>query len=115
MALHDLRTILAGGAERELVTLGALNGATIGVVRFSGPTHWERHPGGDEFLHILEGAVDIDVLENGSVARTRVSAGSMFTVASGKWHHVIGAPSAALLFITPGEGTEHRAPDAPPL
>jgi quercetin dioxygenase-like cupin family protein len=115
MALHDLRAALGGAGERELTTLGRLNGAAIGVVRFSGATHWERHPAGEELLHILDGAVDIDVLDGGSVRRTRVPAGAIFIVAAGRWHHVIGAPAAALFFVTPGAGTEHRPPDAPPL
>src|SRR2546429_5362091 len=31
------------------------NRCTLGVTRFSEPSRWERHPAGDELLHVLEG------------------------------------------------------------
>ncbi len=33
--------------------LTPFNECTLGVVRFTQPTPWERHPGGDELLHVL--------------------------------------------------------------
>jgi quercetin dioxygenase-like cupin family protein len=106
MVPHDVESELRDLPERELRKLGAFQGSTIGLVRFSGPTHWERHPG-QELLHILEGAVEICTRAADGLGAVRLRAGSVFIVPEGLWHHVVGTPSAALLFITPTEGNEH--------
>ena len=39
-------------------------------MRFRGQTPWERHPAGDELLHVIEGAVEVTVLtDDGPVRR----------------------------------------------
>jgi len=70
---------------------------------------WEMHPAGEEVVCLLSGAVDL-VLD-GETGRRTVSLrrpGSFVIVPRGTWHTAdVQAPSE-MLFITPGDGTEHR-------
>ncbi|HXJ33098.1 MAG TPA: cupin domain-containing protein [Candidatus Eisenbacteria bacterium] len=70
--------------------------------------HWEMHPAGDEIVCQFSGAMDL-VLEMGRDERTVELRGrSAFIIPRGVWHSaIVHAPSEAL-FITRGEGTEHR-------
>lgn len=71
--------------------------------------HWEMHPAGDEVVLALEGSCDF-VLEDSSsgARRTLLSAGHMLVIPRGVWHRVEVISRANLLFITPGDNTEHR-------
>ena len=71
-------------------------------------TSWERHPAGDEVVVQLSGAMDL-ILEEADGERTVSLKGrAAVIVPRGVWHtaHVF-EPSEAI-FITRGEGTEHR-------
>ena len=74
------------GASPSLRILGALNECTLGLVRFRGQTPWERHPAGDELLHVIEGAVEVTVLTDDGPVRRSVTAGSVLVVPCGAWH-----------------------------
>jgi mannose-6-phosphate isomerase-like protein (cupin superfamily) len=71
----------------------------------------EMHPNGDEVVCLLSGAVTF-VLElgDGSKEVELTSSGSFLVVPKGTWHTAkVRAPSQ-MLFITAGEGTQHRGP-----
>jgi quercetin dioxygenase-like cupin family protein len=107
MVAHDVRAALTGLPEMTMRFLASLNRCTIGVSRFSGASHWERHPAGDELLHILEGDADIVTLTDGGPVTSTVRAGSIFVCPRGLWHQVVPRSPLSMLFATPGEGTEH--------
>jgi len=129
MVAHDLRAALADLPEMTMRFLASLNRCTLGVTRFSEPSHWERHPAGDELLHVLEGEADVVTLTEGGPVRSPVRAGSIFICPRGLWHQVLPRSPLSMLFATPGEGTEHSdakeprrtgrgrasGPEAPPL
>jgi uncharacterized cupin superfamily protein len=72
-------------------------------------SNWERHPAGDEIVLLLEGAVTF-VLETARGER-RVALNERadyVVVPRGTWHTAKTATPTRMLFITPGEGTEHR-------
>jgi hypothetical protein len=48
--------------EPPVKMLTSFNQCSIGIMRFSGQTPWERHPDGDELLQVLEGCVEMTVL-----------------------------------------------------
>jgi quercetin dioxygenase-like cupin family protein len=85
----------------------------IGVCRGSSVSHWERHPAGDEMLHILEGEVDVDTLTDEGPVRATLTAGSVFICPRGLWHRLTPKPYYSMLFATPGDRTEIRAADDP--
>ena len=71
---------------------------------------WEMHPNGDEVVCLLSGSIDF-ILEEGAEQRT-VSlrgAGQFVLVSRGTWHTAAIIEPSTLLFITAGEGTQHRA------
>ena len=100
-------------AQMAMRELGSLNDSMLGVVRFSGLTPWERHPGGDELLHVLEGAVDITVLTADGTVDATVGAGSLFIVPRGLWHRQKPHGAVTVLFATPAQGTEHSWAEDP--
>lgn len=70
---------------------------------------WEMHPQGDEIVMLLSGAVRF-VLHNNSADTTvdLTEQGQYVVVPKGVWHTAQILTPAKLLFITPGQGTEHR-------
>ena len=69
-------------------------------------TTWERHPAGDELVCLLSGRVTL-VLENLGTEELR-EPGSYVVVPKGTWHTARTDVPTRMLFVTPGEGTEHR-------
>lgn len=71
--------------------------------------HWEMHPAGDEVVMALSGSCDF-VLQAANTAARRIllSVGHMLVIPKGTWHRVEVISQADLLFLTPGDGTEHR-------
>jgi len=73
-------------------------------------TNWEMHPAGEEVVVLLSGAMEF-MLEaaNGGHSTVALSEPGQFVlVPRGAWHTANIAGAATALFITPGEGTEHR-------
>ena len=72
-------------------------------------TTWERHPGGEEFVCLLNGDVDF-VLEkgDGEVVVTLNQPGTYVLVPANTWHTARVRRATTMLFITPGAGTENR-------
>jgi len=71
---------------------------------------WEMHPNGEEVVLLLDGQVTFILEhENGDLAVELVETGSFVVVPKGTWHTVKVRERATMLFITAGEGTQHRA------
>ncbi len=67
---------------------------------------WERHPNGDEIVCLISGRITF-VLEG--MGETELSnAGDFAFVPKGTWHTARVTEPTTMLFITAGEGTEHR-------
>jgi quercetin dioxygenase-like cupin family protein len=113
LVAHDPRAALDDLPEMTMRFLASLNECTIGVSRFSGRSHWERHPAGDELLHVLDGEADVVTLTDEGPVRSLVRAGSLFICARGLWHEILPRSPLSLLFATPGEGTQHSSAKQP--
>jgi mannose-6-phosphate isomerase-like protein (cupin superfamily) len=70
--------------------------------------HREMHPGGEEVLYLLSGAVDVVLEEGGGDRVVELRPGSACLVPRGVWHRLIVHQPGELLAITYGKGTEHR-------
>jgi len=88
----------ADAAFRQLVTF---NKCGLFVGRFSGQSPWERHSGGDELLHILDGEVDVTVLTDGGPVHRTVRGGSIFVCPQGLWHRQNAPRGVTALYATP--------------
>jgi hypothetical protein len=73
-------------------------------------TAWEMHPSGDEVVICTAGAmVLVQEHPDGRVAHTPLAAGEYAINPPGVWHTADVAESATAIFITAGEGTQHRS------
>jgi mannose-6-phosphate isomerase-like protein (cupin superfamily) len=70
---------------------------------------WERHPAGEEVVVLLSGVLEFVLELDGAERSVQLSqSGQFLLVPRGAWHTVNVVQEARALFITPGEGTEHR-------
>ena len=71
---------------------------------------WEMHPNGDEIVCVLSGAVTFVLeREGGHQAIDLAEGGTYVIVPKGTWHTARTRGPSRMLFITAGEGTQHRA------
>ena len=84
-------------------------GRLMGLFEMNGdPDHREMHPRGDEILILVSGAVDV-VLETADGEQViELRDRGTCIVPRGVWHGQIVHRPSVMIFITPGEGTEHR-------
>lgn len=70
---------------------------------------WECHPAGDEVVVLLSGAAEF-VLDRGGRHESLFleRAGEFVLVPKGTWHTALISTPTTMLFITPGEGTQHE-------
>ena len=84
-------------------------GRLVSAYRFTEDwASWERHPAGDEMVIQLSGAMDFVVEDGGGERIVSLRGRAALVVPRGVWHTVrVREPSEAI-FVTRGEGTEHR-------
>ncbi len=75
---------------------------------------WEMHPAGDEIVILLSGAVQFiwlgDEREDETQHLRELSeAGQFLVIPKGHWHTAKTKLHSRVLFITPGQGTQHKA------
>lgn len=70
---------------------------------------WEMHPAGDEVVICLDGEMTLhQEMADGSTAAVTLTAGEYAVNSPGCWHTADIEAKASALFITAGEGTQHR-------
>lgn len=71
--------------------------------------HWEMHPAGDEVLLRLSGRFDV-VLEGDGGERVVAleAAAPACVIPAGAWHTVRVREPGVVVFLTAGEGSQHR-------
>ncbi|GGX43511.1 cupin domain-containing protein [Saccharospirillum salsuginis] len=71
---------------------------------------WEMHPKGDEVVCVLAGRVTFVLEEDDGEHRVELcEPGDFVVVPQGVWHTAEASEPVWMLFLTAGEGTEHRA------
>lgn len=85
-------------------------GRLVAEHTFSEPwTSWEMHPKGDEVVICLSGKITlIQEVPDGADLRIDLEPGDYAVNPPGVWHTADTAGAAKALFITAGEGTQHR-------
>lgn len=71
-------------------------------------THWEMHPAGDEVLLLLSGKVTVILEQADQDQEVDLDAGEACVVPRGCWHRVTVRKAGEMIFMTAGEGTEHK-------
>lgn len=100
---------LASGAYPQLD-----QGRLMLAFTFSEPwSTWERHPAGEELVLLLSGVATVLLEESGKERIVELrTPGDYVLVPRGVWHTAKTTVPTSMLFLTPGEGTEHRPVDA---
>ena len=74
---------------------------------------WEMHPAGSEVVICTAGSITlIQEFPDGRVERAALTAGEYAINPAGVWHTADVGEAATAIFITAGEGTQHRPRDA---
>jgi len=96
--------------------LGVAGGRLVSCFRFEQDgSSWERHPAGDERVLLLAGrATFVLDLPGGRREVTLAEPGAYALVPRGVWHTARADTPATVVFVTAGEGTEHRPGDGEP-
>jgi mannose-6-phosphate isomerase-like protein (cupin superfamily) len=70
---------------------------------------WEIHPHGDEVVILLSGSVVFLLDKNNAIEKVHLKeAGDYLVVPRNTWHIAQVEKLAKVLFITPGENTQHQ-------
>lgn len=100
------------GFFQDLVSgrLGVEGGRLVSCFRFEEDwDSWERHPAGDELVLLLAGHVTFVLdLPGGRREVALAEPGAYALVPRGVWHTARAEGPSSVVFVTAGEGTEHR-------
>ena len=112
MEITDILQLLREHPEGSFLQFGSFNGSAFGTCDVTGVSPgWEMHPDTDEFFYVIEGTVEITLLEPEETKHYVAPAGSSFVVPQGIWHKP-GAPNGAkFLHFTPGESLYSESDD----
>ena len=92
------------GAFAELVPFRD-GGLFIG--HYAGNSEWERHPQGDEIVHVLEGETTLVLLTEDGEQRNLLQARELLVVPQNTWHRFETPNGVKIMTATP-QPTEHR-------
>ncbi len=86
-------------------------GGSTWVGKWQGESPWEKHSKGDEFLHVINGQVEVVVITETGKKSSLVSEGSIFVVPKNHWHKQIAKNEVIVLGATPGiTDSSHEEP-----
>lgn len=75
------------------------------AIKAGGKDHWERHLTGDDLIHILDGAVTLEIVcDDGPPRSFEVRAGTVAVIPQGAWHRFLTAEGATQMAVTPFPG-----------
>ena len=80
--------------------------SAINLAKFSGEGPCERHPNGDEIVHIVDGAVTFHIMTDAGPQSHALKAGMVVIVPQGAWHR-FEAPNGVSLMTTTPQPTQH--------
>ena len=94
--------------EREgaFARLAPYRDSAINLAKFSGEGPCERHPNGDEIVHIVDGAVTFHIMTDAGPQSHALKAGMVVIVPQGAWHR-FEAPNGVSLMTTTPQPTQH--------
>jgi mannose-6-phosphate isomerase-like protein (cupin superfamily) len=97
------RTPQTTSAERAGTSaeLGAYRDGALFASKFSGIGAWERHPNGEELVHIIDGAATLDIVTADLSQSVEVRAGMLIVVPQDAWHRFRSPNGITLMTATP--------------
>jgi len=80
------------------------------VAKFAGKSAWERHPQGDEIVHIVEGRTTLHLITAEGRQSLVLKAGMLVVVPQNAWHQFVAPDGVSVMTATP-QPTEHLEAD----
>jgi mannose-6-phosphate isomerase-like protein (cupin superfamily) len=81
--------------------LAAYRDGAVLISKWAGKGHWEIHRGGDELVHIVEGAATLEILGDNGSQSFALRAGMMAVTPQGTWHRFHSSEGVTLMTATP--------------
>ena len=88
-------------AAAAFATLAPLRDGAVFAGSFDGESPWERHPNGDELVHVLAGETRLTILNDDGPQVLEMSAGMLTVVPQGCWHRFHAPRGVTVLTATP--------------
>jgi mannose-6-phosphate isomerase-like protein (cupin superfamily) len=99
-------------AEAAFATLAPFRGGGVFAGSFDGASPWERHPNGDELVHVLDGETTLTIIIDDEPRVFEMKGGMLVVVPQGCWHRFESANGVTVLTMTP-QPTEHTSEEDP--
>lgn len=80
------------------------------LAKFDGTSAWERHPQGDEIVHIVAGETTLHLMTDAGRESLSLKAGMMTIVPRNMWHQFVAPGGVSVMTVTP-QPTEHLRVD----
>ena len=93
--------------------VGDFKNADLYFGGFDGNAGWERHPAGDELVHVIAGATEFDIIVKDEIETLQLVAGNVVIVPEGCWHRFRSADGVTLMTATPKGEEPHLFVDDP--
>jgi quercetin dioxygenase-like cupin family protein len=103
------RTPSSTAADRKgsVAQLASYRDGLLLAIKAAGKDHWERHPTGDELIHILDGTATLEIVcDDGPPQSFALRAGMIAVIPQGAWHRHHSSEGATQMTATPFPG-EH--------
>jgi mannose-6-phosphate isomerase-like protein (cupin superfamily) len=112
--INAARKRLAALTGRGNEQLGSFDAAALGIGRYvPGSSPWERHNNGDELLLVVDGEVDLEVLDGDRADTTTLREGTLFVVPKGRWHQLTARRPVNILYASPSDDGVERTRERP--
>lgn len=92
---------------------GDFKNADIYFGGFDGNAGWERHPAGDELVHIIAGSTEFDIIVYDEIETLQLSAGNVVIVPKSCWHRFRSSDGVTVMTATPKGEEPHLFVDDP--
>lgn len=102
----------ADEAAAAFATVARYRDGGVFAGSFQGTSPWERHPNGDELVHVLAGATTLTVVTDDGPRILDMRAGMLTVVPQGCWHRFESPDGVTVLTMTP-QPTDHTTAEDP--
>ena len=110
LTMFDGRTPTTNKRQDSLSALLPYRDGAVFVAKFAGKSAWERHPQGDEIVHIVEGKTTLYLITAEGRQSLVLKAGMLVVVPQNAWHQFVAPDGVSVMTATP-QPTEHLEAD----
>ena len=109
MLQHRTPTSTPAEFEGAFGRVAPYRDGAIFTAKFAGKSAWERHPNGDEIVHVIDGATTLHLITSEGRQSLTLSAGMMVVVPQNAWHQFESPGGVCVMTATPQPSEHIRA------